>query len=121
MVMQLEWDVMPKTCENFRAMCTGDKGPKYHYKGRAFHKIMPGIALQGVPGVASIYGFQFADEGFTLKHSEEGVCVCVCGQHCFESEYRVGEFNCMDRVSAERPVDRAAGGWTTCRGAGGCH
>ena len=73
MVMQLEWDVMPKTCENFRAMCTGDKGPKYHYKGRAFHKIMPGIALQGVPGVASIYGAQFADEGFTLKHSKEGV------------------------------------------------
>ena len=31
-----------------------------------------------VHGVAPIYGAQFADEGFTLKHSEEGVCVCVC-------------------------------------------
>ena len=106
MVMQLEWDVMPKTCENFRAMCTGDNGPKYHYKGRAFHKIMPGIALQGVPGVASIYGAQFADEGFTLKHSEEGVCVCVCGQHCLE--YRVGEFNyqsCIGSAQSGRWMD----------------
>ena len=113
-VIELDWDAMPKTCENFRARCTGEQGPEYHYKGRAFNMIMPGIAFQGKLGVASIRGLQSADELSTLKHSEEGVCL----HHGF----RGGGFQLpvMYGECVERPSDRAVGGSTVCEGVDGC-
>ena len=84
-VMELRADVAPKTAENFRALCTGEKGvgisgKPLHYKGSTFHRIIPEFMCQGGDftrgngtGGESIYGMKFADENFELKHTTPGL------------------------------------------------
>ncbi|PKA53844.1 Peptidyl-prolyl cis-trans isomerase [Apostasia shenzhenica] len=86
MVFELFSDVVPKTAENFRALCTGEMGngpitgKLLHYKGSIFHRIIKGFMAQGGDfsrrdgtGGESIYGAKYPDENFTLKHDGPGL------------------------------------------------
>nr|CAN81422.1 hypothetical protein VITISV_035942 [Vitis vinifera] len=85
-VVELYNDIVPRTAENFRALCTGEKGigpntgVPLHYKGVCFHRVIRGFMIQGGDisagngtGGESIYGLKFEDENFELKHERKGM------------------------------------------------
>jgi cyclophilin family peptidyl-prolyl cis-trans isomerase len=84
--MELFKNVTPKTCENFRQLCTGEAGKSkssnkpLSFKGSIFHRVIPGFMMQGGDftrfngtGGESIYGEKFADENFKLNHTTKGL------------------------------------------------
>ncbi|VDK22237.1 unnamed protein product, partial [Anisakis simplex] len=84
-VMKLYSDIVPKTAENFRCLCTGEKGmgksgKPLSFKGSKFHRIIPNFMIQGGDftrgngtGGESIYGEKFADENFQKRHDGTGL------------------------------------------------
>ena len=84
LIFELFHDTVPKTADNFKFLCTGEKGngtsgkPLY-FKGNQFHRIIPGFMAQGGDfthgtgvGGESIYGQKFSDENFKIKHTKKG-------------------------------------------------
>ncbi|KAJ2961776.1 hypothetical protein NQZ79_g3038 [Umbelopsis isabellina] len=122
MTFKLFNETVPKTAENFRALCTGEKGTgvsgkPLHFKDSFFHRIIPGALLnildllclgmigfmaQGGDftrgdgrGGESIYGAKFADENFTVKHTGKGVLsMANAGPNTNGSQF----FICFDKT-----------------------
>ncbi|EKX35596.1 hypothetical protein GUITHDRAFT_165914 [Guillardia theta CCMP2712] len=98
-IFELFDDVVPKTSDNFRALCLGNHkgkdGNALHYKGSCFHRVIPDFMLQGGDitkgdgtGGESIYGYSFKDENFAIKHSTKGLLsMANCGSNTNNSQF----------------------------------
>lgn len=101
-VLGLYGKLVPKTVENFRALCTGENGidsdgHRMHYKGTYFNRVKPGVYISGGDiinddgkGGHSIYGRTFPDENFLGRHSKPGILAMMSfGRNSNSSQFYI--------------------------------
>ncbi|XP_071439068.1 peptidyl-prolyl cis-trans isomerase D isoform X3 [Hetaerina americana] len=115
-VLELFKNVVPKTVENFRALCTGEigigvMGRPLHYKGTIFHKAIHQFIIQGGDiinfdgtGGESIYGLIFEDENFEL----EKCLIYDCGELDPQSDLGIKECDVTQDIYPPWPEDMDA-------------
>lgn len=91
-VFNLFADITPKTAENFRALCTGEKGlgkngKPLHYKGSRFHNGTSRNYVSCGGNRESIYGEPFDNENFVKKHTGPGTLSMICSGNTSTSEF----------------------------------
>ncbi|XP_076466137.1 putative inactive peptidyl-prolyl cis-trans isomerase-like 6 [Babylonia areolata] len=103
LVIELFSNLLPKTCTNFAALCTGEKGVceetgiRLTYVGSLIHRLVPGGWIQGGDierghgnGGTSIYGRVFEDETFAIRHDKRGIVgMANCGRHTNQSQFYI--------------------------------
>ncbi|KAL4661054.1 peptidyl-prolyl cis-trans isomerase-like 6 [Arapaima gigas] len=103
LVFQLFLELCPKTCKNFEALCTGERGllpsdTPLSYKGSVFHRVVPNGWVQGGDispgsrgnGGESIYGPTFEDESFAVSHNKRGILgMANAGPHSNGSQFYI--------------------------------
>mmetsp|Transcript_37619 Transcript_37619/g.60222 ORF Transcript_37619/g.60222 Transcript_37619/m.60222 type:complete len:410 (-) Transcript_37619:87-1316(-) len=111
-IIELFADTVPKTCENFRLLCTGIKsnGKKLYYKNSVVHRVIDNFMIQmgdftnnDGTGGCSIYGERFEDENFKMQHKKYYLSMANAGKHTNGSQFFICTGDC-DHLNGKHVV-----------------